>query len=583
MSAPESYQLLQGSDHHPPAGSRQLGPVDSGERLSITVLVRRRTDGEPLPAAETATSEFLTPSQPLSAQSFTDRYGADQGDVDRVTAFLTGHGLHIDDVNLAARMIMASGTAAQVESAFQVELHRYEHPPMTDRTGTTQSYEFRGHDGFTSIPTSLTGVITGVFGLDNRWVTKRHNSGDPPNTTTTTVPEVVRLYGWPTSSAAGQTIGIFSAVASGSGGYNGSDIQQYFSALPASYQMPKIIDVSADGSANNPDAPDGETTQDICIAASVAQGAVIAVYFNAGDENGWVRAINRAVHPQGTDPKPAVFSTSFYISNGDDQPTLTKEGITSAFVEAVQNVLADAAQRGVTFCIASGDAGTASRLNDGKAHVPFPEGDPWVLCCGGTTVGNIRGESFDEYVWNDEMTIPATPPVTVDGATGGGVSDMFALPAYQQQAGVPKSVNDGHVGRGIPDVAANASYNSGYYPVYCRGNNPNPFAGNGTSASAPLYAGLVAVLCASLGRPLGFINPTLYSLGSLRSSVFRGIVGPPGPANNGFNGVPGYPAGSGWNACTGWGVATAELLPQLRAKLQGATPTISSAGSRSYS
>jgi kumamolisin len=151
-------------------------------------------------------------------------------------------------------------------------------------------------------------------------------------------------------------------------------------------------------------------------------------------------------------------------------------------------------------------------------------------------VGNIQGTSFEEYVWNDDT-----------GATGGGISDYFSVPDYQKKTSIPCSLNDGkHVGRGCPDVSANASPHSGFF-VTVGGKAGN---GCGTSASAPLWAGLIAVLNASLGTNVGFVNPALYSLGS---AAFRDIVGAPGPADNGYNNVKGYPASKGWDACTGWG------------------------------
>jgi subtilase family serine protease len=141
-------------------------------------------------------------------------------------------------------------------------------------------------------------------------------------------------------------------------------------------------------------------------------------------------------------------------------------------------------------------------VGDGKAHVQFPASDPWVLACGGTTIGNISGQSFDEYVWNDSFVIGG---FAGSGATGGGVSAYFPLPSYQQSANVPVSLNGGKAGRGVPDVAANASPNSGYYPIYCQNaaafGYPNPYTGNGTSASAPLYAGLIAFLNAAATQP----------------------------------------------------------------------------------
>jgi kumamolisin len=156
----------------------------------------------------------------------------------------------------------------------------------------------------------------------------------------------------------------------------------------------------------------------------------------------------------------------------------------------------------------------------------------------------VNGSSFDEYVWNDPD--PNDPQQW--GTTGGGISDHFNfLPSWQSAVGVPQSVNDGHVGRGIPDVSANASFNSGYSGIIIGGK---PAIGNGTSASSPLWAGLIAVINAALGHNVGFVNPALYSLGS---GAFRDIVPGAGPVDNSNSGVTGYPAGVGWDACTGWG------------------------------
>jgi kumamolisin len=147
---------------------------------------------------------------------------------------------------------------------------------------------------------------------------------------------------------------------------------------------------------------------------------------------------------------------------------------------------------------------------DKRQPVVYPASNPWALSCGGTTVGNVNGSSFDEYVWND----PDANDKISDrnwGTTGGGISDRFELPSYQNAAGVPHSLVDGHVGRGVPDVAANASYNSGISGIFIEGD---PIIGNGTSASTPLWAGLIALINAALGHNVGFVNPILYHLGS---------------------------------------------------------------------
>ena len=237
--------------------------------------------------------------------------------------------------------------------------------------------------------------------------------------------------------------------------------------------------------------------------------------------------------------------------------SLRNEGITTSWISAVDIALQHCVFQGTTVCVASGDGGSGSKQSDGKAHVRFPASDPYVLSVGGSTIGNITLRGHDECVWNDTFGIA---PNVASGATGGGVSDYFDLPVYQANAGVPKSVNDGHVGRTVPDVAANASPNSGY-PLKLA-NGAIQVSMDGTSASAPLWAGLIAVLNAAIGANLGFVNSILYAIGP---AGFRGIVGAPGPVNNALGGAPGYPARRGCDACTGWGSPNgARLLEAIR-------------------
>jgi kumamolisin len=156
------------------------------------------------------------------------------------------------------------------------------------------------------------------------------------------------------------------------------------------------------------------------------------------------------------------------------------------------------------------------------------------VACGGTRLESAAGAITSELVWND----PA------DGATGGGVSEVFARPAYQRGAKVPRSAS-GHVGRGVPDVAGDASPATGYR-VRVDGQE---FVIGGTSAVAPLWAGLIARINQQLGRPVGFLNPLLYTrLGP--AGILRDITA----GNNDSSGrLHVYQAAQGWDACTGWG------------------------------
>jgi kumamolisin len=168
-------------------------------------------------------------------------------------------------------------------------------------------------------------------------------------------------------------------------------------------------------------------------------------------------------------------------------------------------------------------------VSDGEAHVDFPASSPHALACGGTTIKSSAGSLTSEVVWNDG---------TSGGATGGGVSDVFALPAYQDSANVPVSVNPSHfAGRGVPDVSGDADPDTGYQ-VRVDGSD---VVYGGTSAVAPLWSALVALINQSRAQPLGYLNPVLYTIGT---PGLRDIT-------SGNNGA--YKAGKGWDACTGLG------------------------------
>jgi hypothetical protein len=310
---------------------------------------------------------------------------------------------------------------------------------------------------------------------------------------------------------------------------------------------------------------DGETTQDICISGSAALGANVAVYFSKDTEAGWIDLLARAIHPNagdfpaGVNP-PSVLSASWIIGC-DDPDGMALFGITTSVIEAMDAAFQDAALQGLTVCVASGDAGTFGQVSDGYAHAYYPASDPWVLSVGGTTVGQYStGSSLSwvEFLWNDTFFGGEA------GATGGGISDLFPVPSYQSTAGVPNSINKtinpaapfNTTGRGYPDVAGNASPNSGY-PMFVGGGADDA---NGTSASTPLWAALVATINSNLGFNVGFVNPILYALGSTAFNPISPLWPDPAlpqlatcPTTNGINGILGYTAGPGWDACTGWG------------------------------
>jgi hypothetical protein len=145
---------------------------------------------------------------------------------------------------------------------------------------------------------------------------------------------------------------------------------------------------------------------------------------------------------------------------------------------------------------------------------------------------------------------------------------VFPLPSWQNGVGVPPSANDGHIGRGVPDVAGNADPNSGYLLTI----NGQISQVGGTSAVCPLYAGLLALINANLTNPAGYLNPRLYSYGQTPSlGVFRDVAD---GISNATNGAPGYKSVQGWDACTGWGsiIGTALLNALKPIVCPGALP-----------
>jgi subtilase family serine protease len=210
-------------------------------------------------------------------------------------------------------------------------------------------------------------------------------------------------------------------------------------------------------------------------------------------------------------------------------------------------------QHGITYFSASGDGGATDYQDDGRhlateRTTSFAPDNPWVTSVGGTTVTH-SSSSFQETAWN---------------GSGGGFSRFYSLPDYQKTLpeATQKQFNN-H--RGVPDVSAAADPFTGL-GIYLDGQWTRA---GGTSASAPVWAALMAIANQMAGHPLGFINPGLYKLAASKTyqQDFRDIVR--GNNTNAAAKVQGYPAVSGWDAVTGLGTPNAEkLIPDLIAAMK---------------
>jgi kumamolisin len=336
--------------------------------------------------------------------------------------------------------------------------------------------------------------------------------------------QVAQLYQFPVGvDGTGETVGILEL----GGGYKPADLKNYFASL--GIKEPTVTSVSVDKGKNKPtnaNSADGEVLLDIEVVGAVAPGAKIVVYFAPNTDQGFLDALTTAIHDQTN--KPSVIS----ISWGGPESSWTSQAMT-AFDSAAQ----DAAALGVTICAASGDNGSSDGVTDGQNHVDFPASSPNILACGGTSLQSANGAIKSESVWNDGAQ---------GGAGGGGFSTQFIpLPAYQSSANITAPAG---LGRGVPDVSGDADPQTGY-KVLVDGQS---LVIGGTSAVAPLWSGLIALLNQKLGKPLGFLQPVLYGLPASAGAFHDITVG----SNGAFAAKP------GWDAASGLGSPSATKLLQ---------------------
>jgi len=528
---------LKGSERAALPGAQDAGPADPNQQIEVSVLLRHGSRPGEFPSAEQLAAQLPRDRKYLSREEFAHLHGATKADLEKVRAFAKQYNLKVVSEEAASRTVKLSGTVGAFADAFGANMRRYQH----------SSGSYRCRTGSLTIPADLESIIEGVFGLDNRPQAKPHfrvrkdlQNGQPdthvrPRAAAASYSplQVAQAYSFPSGSAAtgaGQCI----AVIELGGGYNSADLDSFFTNLKIA--TPKVTAVPVDGGTNSPtgdpSGADGEVELDIEVAGAIAPGAQIAAYFAPNTDQGFIDAVTSAVHDAKL--KPSIIS----ISWGGPESSWTGQSR-----NALNSACQDASTMGVTVLAASGDDGSSDGSTDGTPTVDFPAASSYVVACGGTRLKISGGTIGSETAWNDLSTN--------EGATGGGISQVFALPVYQQNAKVPKAPNN-FVGRGVPDVAGNADPETGYNVVV---DGEQTVIG-GTSAVAPLWAGLFALINQALGANVGYVNALLYA--AKAEATFHDVTS----GNNGN-----YSAGPGWDACTGLGTPNgAALLTVLGGK-----------------
>jgi kumamolisin len=518
MSGPQRVEI-PGSERTLHPGHVRVGDVDVKGDAKVTVYLAHRVEPDWIDREARRQPQSR---RRVSREEWAQAHGAHPDHVNAVCSFAEKHGLVVGRTDEARRQVKLMGSVGTLGDAFGANFEGM-YAPSEDGPS------YRARSGPLSVPEELGSFVTGVFGLDDRPVGHPQIRFAQAGAVAYTPPEVAAAYGFPSGvDGTGEGVGIIEL----GGGYQESDLATYFKSLRIS--PPTVTAVPVDGGSNNPGADtnaDGEVMLDIEMVGAVAPGAQIVVYFAPNTDQGFIDAVSEAVHD--TAHKVSVVS----ISWGGSEDSWTVQARTQ-----METILTDAGGLGVTVTVAAGDNGSGDGASDGRSHVDFPASAPHALACGGTTL-QISGTTISsETVWDTQS----------NGATGGGVSDAFGLPSYQSSANIPGNADTGRAGRGVPDVAGDANPQTGY-TIRVDGSDETI---GGTSAVAPLWAGLIALLNQSLGAPLGFAQARLYAL--LGSTAFHDIT-------SGSNGA--YSAGPGWDACTGLGSPSgANLAKQLGAR-----------------
>ena len=501
---------LPGTDREHPLHSVPAGQPAPDEIIQLTLILRRR-NAAPDPGSI---------GHHLSHAELAESHGADPADIAAVEAFAFEHQFCVIRIEPGARSITLSGTFAAMSAAFGADVQLRQ----------VNEKVFRTRRGHLSLPHSLAEAVIAVLGFDQRPAARTQHrvqsrSTQPISYTPT---QIAQLYNFPPNTGKSQTIALIEL----GGGFNNSDLQAYWQQL--GLNNVSVTSVSVDGAQNSPtgdpSSADGEVALDIEVAGGVAPDARLAVYFAPNTDQGFLDAINAAIHDQVR--APSVISISWGAAEIEWTPQ-AKNAYHAAFH--------DAALLGISVCAAAGDNGSSDGETDGKTHVDFPASSPWVLACGGTTLVANNGTIQSETVWNDGAN---------GGATGGGVSNHFSKPKYQARIVVPRpwgTVNK--TGRGVPDVAGVADPSTGYNILV---DGQQGVIG-GTSAVAPLWSGLIALLNEQLGKNLGWLHPKLYGTIAQHKAL--------NDITSGTNGD--FSAAVGWDACTGLGSPNGQAMLNL--------------------
>ncbi|MGA2134037.1 MAG: IPT/TIG domain-containing protein [Bryobacteraceae bacterium] len=524
----------------------------------MTLLIRRTAaQQQDLNQLLAAQQNPLSPlfHQWLTPEQFADRFGASPHDIETLRQWLESQGFQIRAVARGRMFIRFDGTIQQVRSAFGTGMHYY----------SVNGVRHYANTGEPMLPANLAPLVLAIRGLDDfgphpHFVKFPLRQAATPGYTfgagyhalapgdLYTIYDVTASYGWGWKGA-GETIVVIDAS-----DITASDLALYRTTFGLSSTTLQVVHPDADPGITT-DGWATEATMDLELASAMAPSAQLVL---DADANVWNAMLDAVDNYRGQ-----IVSMSFGACELE---------VSSSTADSYQAAGLQANAEGITLIASSGDSGGAGCDADGSsvpvpqtpgASVQLPASLPQVTALGGTefnegigsywgsTNGSTGGSAtgyIPEVVWNDIGALNALY------AGGGGVSKFFTKPGWQSGTGVP---SDGY--RDVPDVSLAASASHDGYVIAINGSlstaGNSPWAVGGTSASAPLFAGIVAVLNSGVyDDSSGNINSILYAIaaGSNGSKAFHDITsGDNRVAWSG--GFYGYYATAGYDLATGLG------------------------------
>lgn len=529
--------------------------LSAAQQAELDTLLQQQTD----PASPNY-HKWLTPAE------YGQRFGLSESDLNKVANWLRSKGFTIVEIPPSRTYISFSGNVQQIQSAFRTEIHNYLVNGQPHYANATSP----------AVPAAFADVVLGFQSLNDfrpkpRVRVNPHFTSSISGNHYLTPDDVATIYNIkPFYNAGYDGTGQKIAVV-GQSTILTSDIAAFRAAAGLSSNLPTVILVPSSGTPDSTDI--NEASLDLEWTGGIAKNATI-IYVNSGRD-----AFDSLQYAIANNVAPVIS-----VSYGSCEVNVTSVG-----ASLMASMAQQAAAQGITIAAASGDSGAADCDYSGGSltitsathglAVDIPASLPTVTGIGGTTFNEGSGTYWDttnnssngsalsyipEIVWNDTVAVSDL------SSGGGGKSIYFSKPTWQIGTGVPDDS-----ARDVPDISFAASPSHDGYLICSQGSCVNGFrqANNnlsvigGTSAGAPVFAGIIALINQKTGASQGNLNPTLYSLAASTPSAFHDVTSgdnivpcTAGTQDCSAGGTIGYSATTGYDLASGLGSIDAYAL-----------------------